>query len=275
MAGHNGNPPPMGPPLNESAFLMDPEHRSAVQARILFCPSEERTQRELRSLPKDQREQVWADMTGHPETQHYRRTAESPALVEAQVRLMTDEIQSLLRLEGTARGGTQPPDHDSPSATTTMTTTTSSSVHDYQAYREAYRQNPTYVESLKVTFLRAEDFHPRAAAVRMLSYFTMKRDLFVTSGRCPVSVLARDVRHDDLSDDDREALAAGGMQLLPVADHAGRAVVFTRQANYRYREHNNMVRTKPTNQNAVCVCVCLCEREREREIIMFSSSVLQ
>jgi hypothetical protein len=193
---------------------------------------------------------VWADMTGHPETQHYRMTAESPELIESSTRDMTKEIQSILQdaAVGLGEEPQQPQTlqnnnhnhHPSRSMQSAATTTTSANTHTttdhhYQGYRIAYQQNPQYVESLTLQFLRAEDFHPRNAAQRLLSYFDMKQQLFGPQG------LGRDVRYDDLSPDDKESLEAGGMQTLPVTDHAGRAIIFTRQANYKYKEHNNMV----------------------------------
>jgi hypothetical protein len=45
---------------------------SMIANRILFCPAEERTARELQQLPQKEREQVWADMTANPETTFYR-----------------------------------------------------------------------------------------------------------------------------------------------------------------------------------------------------------
>jgi hypothetical protein len=190
-------------------------------------------------------------MTGHPETQHYRMTAESPELIESSTRDMTKEIQSILQdaAVGLGEEPQQPQTvqnnnnhhHHHPSrsiqsaATTTSANTHTTTDHHYQGYRIAYQQNPEYVESLKLQFLRAEEFHPKNAAQRLLSYFDMKQQLFGPQG------LGRDIRYDDLSPDDKESLEAGGMQTLPVTDHAGRAIIFTRQANYKYKEHNNMV----------------------------------
>jgi len=235
-----------GGPLNASSFVLDPQHRSALQARILFCPAEERTARELQQLPKEQREQVWADMTGHPETQQYRMTAESPALVQQQVNAMTEDIQSLLSSStsssvstSSSEGEASHPSNDnsndnsnnSHDATTTLSSISTSS---FQAYRLARQRNPEYVEAQKIMFLRAEDFNAKAAAVRMLHFFDTLQSL-----RLP---LGRDIRLSDLDVDDKESLEAGGMQWLPVTDHAGRAIVVTRQANYKYKTHDNMLR---------------------------------
>mmetsp|Transcript_15787 Transcript_15787/g.29316 ORF Transcript_15787/g.29316 Transcript_15787/m.29316 type:complete len:371 (+) Transcript_15787:114-1226(+) len=230
-----------GGPLNASSFVLDPQHRSALQARILFCPAEERTARELQQLPKEQREQVWADMTGHPETQQYRMTAESPALVQQQVNAMTEDIQSLLSSStsssvstSSSEGEASHPSNDNSNNSHDATTTLSSiSTSSFQAYRLARQRNPEYVEAQKIMFLRAEDFNAKAAAVRMLHFFDTLQSL-----RLP---LGRDIRLSDLDVDDKESLEAGGMQWLPVTDHAGRAIVVTRQANYKYKTHDNMV----------------------------------
>ncbi|KAL3906304.1 MAG: hypothetical protein SGILL_009324 [Bacillariaceae sp.] len=102
----------------------------------------------------------------------------------------------------------------------------------------AREQDPNYIEAQKLTFLRAEDFSPRPAAQRMLHYFETKRQLFPH-----ITNLARDLCWDDLNQDDRASLVAGGMQVLPHTDHAGRTVVVTRQANYKYQQHENMLRS--------------------------------
>ena len=44
--------------------------------KIVCDPGHERTARELRNLPKERRERVWADMTGDPTTTHYSQQQE-------------------------------------------------------------------------------------------------------------------------------------------------------------------------------------------------------
>jgi hypothetical protein len=242
--GGNGRPP-----LGESPFLResgpqqqqqqqqqhDPHH---IQARILYCPAEERTARELSQLNKSEREQVWADMTGHPETQHYRMTAESDELVTRQIQVMTEEIQHLLEISSSSSSSSS---SSATSASVASSSTSSSNTTiSYSGYRLACQQNQSFVESQKILFLRAEDFQPKAAATRMLQFFDWTLRLF--------GFVHRPIQLSDLSMDDLESLAAGAMQLLPVTDHAGRAIIVTRQANYKYKEHDNMVRSTTRTQ---------------------------
>jgi hypothetical protein len=169
-----------------------PEDHRGIKDRILFCPSEERTARELQQLPKGEREKVWADMTGNPETIYYRIHAERPELVCERLEALENELK-----------GQQ---------------------EDYrEAFDLAVKQNADYVHRQKIRFLRADDFDPAAAAARMVAHFNLKLDLFGSD------LLGRDIRLDDLSDDDLESLRGGGMQLLQVPDHATRGVVFTRE----------------------------------------------
>jgi hypothetical protein len=231
-------------PLHPSSFTsLDGDNSSgqqskaAVQARILFCPAEERTMRELHQLPREQREQVWADMSGHPETQAYRMTAESPELIAQQTAAMTEEISRLLEAaESTLTVFSPRVGRNAAAASAAAVASTPST--SYPAFRLAMEQDPHYMEAQKLTFLRAEDFQARPAAQRMLHFFEIKHQLFPGMG-----MLARDLTWDDLNEDDRQSLTAGGIQVLPKTDHAGRTVVVTRQANYRYKRHENMLRS--------------------------------
>jgi hypothetical protein len=192
------------------------DHRGNIVRRILFCPSEERTKRELQQLDKVQREQVWADMTGHQESVDYRINAENPEFVTERVQAMNEELEAHHHKH-----------------TTSPTGTTSSS---RDAYDLAVAQDVSYVERQKLKFLRADDFDASAAAARMMAHFTVKQDFFGTEA------LGRDVSlADDFSDDDLESLRAGGVQLLQQQDHATRGVIFSRTMNYVYKERKNLV----------------------------------
>ena len=192
-----------------------PEEHRKMALGILFCPAEERVARELQNLPKEDREQVWADMTGNPENTYYRLHAESPEF-------LYDSIQTLHAVLDTQQ------------------------LHDPKsqfAYRQAMEQDSLYVDRQKIKFLRTDDFDSSAAALRLIKHFEMKKELF------GIDKLGRDIRLEDFSNDDMESLLAGGVQLLPKPDHGGRPVIFTRAANYLYKDHKNMVR--------LCVHLCL------------------
>eukprot|EP00934_Nitzschia_sp_Nitz4_P004714 Nitzschia sp. Nitz4//scaffold148_size54725//36020//37576//NITZ4_006662-RA/size54725-processed-gene-0.24-mRNA-1//-1//CDS//3329536760//4704//frame0 len=67
-------------------------------------------------------------------------------------------------------------------------------------------------------FLRAEYFHPRKAAVRMLGYLECKHTYFGES------CLTRNITYNDLDEDDISYLKEAEMQILPTRDRSGRAV---------------------------------------------------
>jgi hypothetical protein len=185
------------------ALALAEVHRE-IKNRILFCPSEERTARELQQLPEGEREQVWADMTGNPEATYYRIHAECPELINERLDALKDELKGQRE-------------------------------DDRKAYDLAVKHNADYVHRQKIRFLRADDFDPAAAAARMVAHFNLKLNLFGPD------LLGRDIRLDDLSDDDLESLRGGGVQLLSVPDHATRGVCFTRTRNYVYKDRNNLV----------------------------------
>jgi hypothetical protein len=193
---------------------------SMIANRILFCPAEERTARELQQLPQKEREQVWADMTANPETTFYRIHAEEPTFVQKSLDLMALNLESLT---------------------------------DKPAYDLALRLSPDYVSNpkLRLMFIRSEAFDTHAAAVRMANHFKLKLALFGEDK------LGRDILLSDLDEGDMESLKAGGMQALSHCDMAERTIVFTRQLDYKYKKRENIVST--TNRRSVSIpSVVLC-----------------
>ena len=106
--------------------------------------------------------------------------------------------------------------------------------------------NPDYVNdrSFRLMFLGCERYDPKESAKRMIAHFHAKKDLFGTR----TDVLARDILWSDLSDDDRETIEAGHVQVLPRRDAAGRIVLFIVPQKRKYRTVRNMVRKK-TEEN--------------------------
>lgn len=95
------------------------------------------------------------------------------------------------------------------------------SQNDKTAYELAQTQNCDYVkcERFRLKFLRAESFNPRLAAQRIIKFFASKLHLFGPE------YLTRDIGLDDLSEDDKKSIESGLLQLLPLRDRAGRAVI--------------------------------------------------
>ena len=90
-----------------------------------------------------------------------------------------------------------------------------------QAYEKAafvsssYVNNPEFV----LSFLRAVNYNPRHAAIRLAQHFKFKLELFGES------TLVRDIFYDDLTDDEKLILNSGFIQMLPSTDRAGRQIV--------------------------------------------------
>jgi hypothetical protein len=89
------------------------------------------------------------------------------------------------------------------------------------AYEQALLFDPQYVRNLnfRLQVLRANRFDATEAAVRMVRYFQTKLELFGTEK------LVKDIRIADLSSDDVTCLESGFLQLLPMRDRAGRAIM--------------------------------------------------
>ena len=91
------------------------------------------------------------------------------------------------------------------------------------AYERAIFLNPAYVKKPEfgLQFLRAERFHPRRAAERMVRYFEAKMELF------GLDKLVRDILYDDLQDEEKTILRSGLFNCLSSKDSAGRVISFS------------------------------------------------
>ena len=108
-----------------------------------------------------------------------------------------------------------------------------------EALMLALSRSPAYVtnQKLLLKFLRSEHFDVPAAAKRMGRHFHEKRLLF------PLEALTRDIRYEDLSANDVDALDRGFLQILRKRDHIGRPVMFYYKAlSNCYVERENIVR---------------------------------
>lgn len=91
-------------------------------------------------------------------------------------------------------------------------------VEDRAAYDLAMEINPTYVKSLRLRFLRAENFVASQAAKRMALHFDFRLNMF---GK---QVLGRDILLSDLPELERSLLEKGFMQVCSERDRVGRAM---------------------------------------------------
>lgn len=105
------------------------------------------------------------------------------------------------------------------------------------AYLQALEQNPNYVHDDKflLMFLRADAFNVEASALRFVSFFEHKLQLF---GR---DKLGRDIVVSDLSEDDVLCLESGYSQMLAGRDRAGRAILCLIPMIRKYKTLENRV----------------------------------
>ena len=117
------------------------------------------------------------------------------------------------------------------------------------AYHKACQQSYEYVQSLRISFLRAECFNVSKASLRMTSFWEEKERLFGGGGGggCSSSlsdnnsnnnILGRPIRLSDLDVDDLTALRSGALQLLMPQQQQ-------QQQQQQRQQHQN----QPTNSN--------------------------
>jgi hypothetical protein len=172
--------------------------------RIWFCPAQEQTERQLAGLSREEREKVWADLSGNEKISKYEINSEDPAFVARKLEQLEVEI---------------------------------SNIRDNAVFEQAMRSSPAYVNGrkLRMMFLRADNFDVRAAASRIVRHFDEKLILFGEDS------LGRDICLSDLNPEDLECLSCGGHQILQERDHAGRRILFSRFSNMVYRNQENAV----------------------------------
>ena len=243
---------------SSSSTLFHGVHPVLVACRIWCHPTDQHRQEEIFNLPWLEREKVWADLSGNSLISHYR----NPLLST-----ITNDVASSSSPNAINNNNYYYPSSSTAKTLSTpiFTATSSSSsstpedaafledclekmddeleynipMHEKEAYRIAYEQDPYYVENrdFRIMFLRSEQYDIRKSVKRMVGHFAMKQYLF------GVSKLTKDITQDDLSQDDLDALKGGGYQYLHgYSDHAGRPILFARYANMNYKEPINMIR---------------------------------
>jgi hypothetical protein len=114
-----------------------------VGVRILICPRNERTARELKELSQQDRSEVWNDMTGRTDL----LPLEDPEQVAQSLKLLNKELIK---------------------------------IPNKQAFLQTQAMAPHYVnqKDFRLQFLRAERFDHKLAAVRLVAHFEEKQKLF-------------------------------------------------------------------------------------------------
>ena len=110
-------------------------------------------------------------------------------------------------------------------------------VREKQAYLLAKEQSHEHVtnEKFLLMFLRANQFNPKAAAARFIGFFQFKTELF---GK---DKLGRDIRVDDLNEEDMVCLESGFAQILNARDRADRAIFFLVPMGGKYDDNGSYV----------------------------------
>ena len=164
---------------NEGSML------AMVAQSILFCPNEERTARELSQLHPIERQQVWADMTGHVETNNYRIRVEDENVefVTQRIQELKQELYRLITTTSTSSSSTLPDEQQQEQqyqGSSIPSSTTPDALH------LALQTNIYYVlhDRFLLAFLRSENFHVGNAAKRMACHFQCKLELFGLERLC-------------------------------------------------------------------------------------------
>ena len=214
-------------------------------AQMIWCmPQDRRTANELMTASSEEREKVWADMIAEPQSTRYKINPEEPAFIEQCLAELNEELDELR----TKRQST----------TTVERSENSQAGVKLTPYEQAYQMSPEYVtsRSFQLSFLRADQFDPKAAAQRILLHFETKKELFCDS--CSgsgsgeedsnIEILGRDVTFDDLTDEERTWSytsndgAGHFMRFLRERDTAGRPIMLIRIARVNFENPLSEVR---------------------------------
>jgi len=116
---------------------------------------------------------------------------------------------------------TKPPPSSASSPPVSTSTSTNTNTSTTSAYKEARLKNSNLVKDINFrrAFLIAEDNDPKRAALRLMKYMDLLRNVFDTS-----DVQFRPILLSDLHPKAREQLLMGPYQILPDRDSSGRKV---------------------------------------------------
>ena len=207
--------------------------------------------RTLNSLSTEERTKAMEDVHGVSTVQ-----TESPSFVRDCLKKFDDEISKLPEVTTTTTATTTTVAEGDDGDDTT-TAAAADGVFNKYAYHLAMEQDPHHVRSLRILFLRSESFHIQHAAIRMVSYFDAKLDLFgpklltkdITihdieqqqqqqQQHCRVGSSSNNHNHNNggasdsttttttttIRKDDMDCLNTGYIQLLPSRDRSGRPI---------------------------------------------------
>jgi hypothetical protein len=215
-------------------FVVSDEEAFDHACKTWFDAPAGRAAEELRSLPKVERERVWADLTGTTPNQlcHPLAATATPAAFphedQATVQQALTDLRRLV-----VQSALEP-------------------------LRSALQIQPDYIcdPNYLIRFLRAKEFDIPMALEALHRHLTMKESLF---GR---ACLTRDLCLDDLTEDDHHCLERGVYQFLPETDRAGRAVSFLNFADPSY--------SHPTMHSVVRFFTFVCTTTRMAILVSYA-----
>jgi hypothetical protein len=195
-------------PFRAKIGSLDEEEAFENSCQIWFYAPEGRAARELRELPREDRERVWADMSGNKEISNFEVQKEDPE----HINLCFIELRGEL-LEFTGK-------------------------HPAKALSAAFATSPGYIcnPEFMLKFLRAKEYSVPSTVALMARYFEMKRELFGQDK------IGRDILFSDLNEYDTEFMTHGAYQYLKGTDRAGRSISFLNVADPSYSGKYNVVR---------------------------------
>jgi hypothetical protein len=156
---------------------------------IWICPSEERTIRDLKELPKEEREKVWADLSG--DDYLYCAIQPDTCIASPEEEQLMQLNEELLKVEG--------------------------SLPSIPAVKNYISQH-----SFRLMFLRSNQGNSAAAAKQIVKHLHLKEYLFGSQ------VLAKDIELEDLNEQDMAALSGGTLQWIFQRDRCQRLVYLVR-----------------------------------------------
>jgi hypothetical protein len=203
--------------------------------KIWFSPDGERAARELNQMTTDEREKVWADLSGRESATNFRKeVAEDTKVIEEKLQELDNELLAIKQQQSK-----------------------SSKAFDHaQVIAPEYTNNRAF----RLMFLRSTVFDAQTAAASMVRHFETKLDLFGEE------TLGRKLLLSDLEEDDLDVFNTGVTQLVPTADVGGRKIVVDRPTVMKYKTRKNFVRISLHYSKGelvrfffffVCLFVCL------------------
>ena len=238
-------------------------HKWDIAQNVWYKPYDNRTANELRTVDKQQREEVWSDLIAvkssksKSKASHYKKKEEnmlntgeagddgieSLEFIQTSLQQLQDSLQRYIK-----------------------------NSNKKTVYEQVLQTSPTYVqdESFLIMFLRSERYDIKATTKRIIGHFELKQELFggggTTDGDLDLELLGRDLTVEDLTPKEQKRLNDGNsVRFLPHPDHAGRPILFDRPSlvNFDYPESEVCIWTSPACparvmwQLNVCIIVLL------------------